>query len=219
MHACQRPLPCTVLALLLCLALCALPGCASKGGAQGPMPNLTRLAPRHLGEGSCVFVEVRGLNNGANEDLASLVTASLQSERGLVPADSRSEADAVVAIDVKDIYLCDTSGARLSGSQTLGNTLMGTVLGLGVGGIAGGRTGALVGAGAGALLGLGATAFDAKSDNTWAMVADVSIVRRGEQPAPEEHAVTAKGHGMTREESLAALKEQLAQDIVGCVRK
>ena len=219
MNASYRPLPCGVLAMLLCLALAMLPACSSKGGAQGPMPNLARLAPRHLGDGSSVFVEVRGMNDGANEDLASLVTASLQSERGLVPADSRNEADAVVDIEVKDIYLCDSTGARLSGSQALGNTLMGTILGLGVGGIAGGRTGALVGAGTGALLGLGASAFDAKSDNTWAMVTNVAVTRRGEEPAPEEHAVTAQGHGMERDESLAALKERLAQDIVACVRR
>lgn len=204
---------CAVMLALVCFSLAALAGCASTQTPQGPMPAASSLPSQEAGDASSVYVEVKSSDKSFNSDLASLVASTLQSDRGINPADSRGEADITIDITVRDIYLAASNGRSISGTQALGTTAVGTMLGLGVGSIAGGRSGALIGAGAGALLGLSASAVDAKSENTWAMRSTVTMQKKGGQPVTKEHAVTASGRGMDRSSAVHALEDKLAQDI------
>lgn len=210
MHS-GKPAVSAVLLALLCLTLFSLAGCASSQSPQGPVPASSALPQQEAGDASSVFVEVKSSDNSFNSDLASLVASTLQSDHGINPADSRKEADITIDITVNDVYLAASSGRRISGSQALGTTAVGTMLGLGVGSIAGGRSGALIGAGA--LLGLSASAADAKSENTWAMKSTVTMQKKSGEPVTKEHAVTASGRGMDRSSALHALEDKLAQDI------
>lgn len=194
-----------VLLALLCLTLFSLAGCASSQSPQGPVPASSALPQQETGDASSAFVEVKSSDNSFNSDLASLVASTLQSDHGINPADSRKEADITIDITVNDVYLAASSGRRISGSQALGTTAVGTMLGLGVGSIAGGRSGAL--------LGLSASAADAKSENTWAMKSTVTMQKKNGEPVTKEHAVTASGRGMDRNSALHALEDKLAQDI------
>ena len=212
MHS-GKPAVSAVLLALLCLTLFSLAGCASSQSPQGPVPASSALPQQEAGDASSVFVEVKSSDNSFNSDLASLVASTLQSDHGINPADSRKEADITIDITVNDVYLAASSGRRISGSQALGTTAVGTMLGLGVGSRAGGRRGALIGAGAGALLGLSASAADAKSENTWAMKSTVTMQKKSGEPVTKEHAVTASGRGMDRSSALHALEDKLAQDI------
>ena len=204
MHS-GKPAVSAVLLALLCLTLFSLAGCASSQSPQDPVPASSALPQQEAGDASSVFVEVKSSDSSFNSDLASLVASTLQSDHGINPADSRKEADITI--------LAASSGRRISGSQALGTTAVGTMLGLGVGSIAGGRSGALIGAGAGALLGLSASAADAKSENTWAMKSTVTMQKKSGEPVTKEHAVTASGRGMDRSSALHALEDKLAQDI------
>lgn len=204
MHS-GKPAVSAVLLALLCLTLFSLAGCASSQSPQGPVPASSALPQQEAGDASSVFVEVKSSDNSFNSDLASLVASTLQSDHGINPADSRKEADITIDITVNDVYLAASSGRRISGSQALGTTAVGTMLGLGVGSIAGGRSGAL--------LGLSASAADAKSENTWAMKSTVTMQKKSGEPVTKEHAVTASGRGMDRSSALHALEDKLAQDI------
>ena len=207
MHS-GKPAVSAVLLALLCLTLFSLAGCASSQSPQAPVPASSALPQQEAGDASSVFVEVKSSDSSFNSDLASLVASTLQSDHGINPADSRKEADITIDITVNDVYLAASSGRRISGSQALGTTAVGTMLGLGVG-----RSGALIGAGAGALLGLSASAADAKSENTWAMKSTVTMQKKSGEPVTKEHAVTASGRGMDRSSALHALEDKLAQDI------
>ena len=207
MHS-GKPAVSAVLLALLCLTIFSLAGCASSQSPQGPVPASSALPQQEAGDASSVFVEVKSGDSSFNSDLASLVASTLQSDHGINPADSRKEADITIDITVNDAYLAASSGRRISGSQALGTTAVGTMLGLG-----GGRSGALIGAGAGALIGLSASAADAKSENTWAMKSTVTMQKKGGEPVTKEHAVTASGRGMDRSSALHALEDKLAQDI------
>lgn len=204
MHS-GKPAVSAVLLALLCLTLFSLAGCASSQSPQGPVPASSALPQQEAGDASSVFVEVKSSDSSFNSDLASLVASTLQSDHGINPADSRKEADITIDITVNDVYLAASSGRRISGSQALGTTAVGTMLGLGVGSIAGGRSGAL--------LGLSASAADAKSENTWAMKSTVTMQKKSGEPVTKEHAVTASGRGMDRSSALHALEDKLAQDI------
>lgn len=204
MHS-GKPAVSAVLLALLCLTLFSLAGCASSQSPQGPVPASSALPQQEAGDASSVFVEVKSSDSSFNSDLASLVASTLQSDHGINPADSRKEADITIDITVNDVYLAASSGRRISGSQALGTTAVGTMLGLGVGSIAGGRSGAL--------LGLSASAADAKSENTWAMKSTVTMQKKSGAPVTKEHAVTASGRGMDRSSALHALEDKLAQDI------
>ena len=204
MHS-GKPAVSAVLLALLCLTLFSLAGCASSQSPQGPVPASSALPQQEAGDASSVFVEVKSSDNSFNSDLASLVASTLQSDHGINPADSRKEADITIDITVNDVYLAASSGRRISGSQALGTTAVGTMLGLGVGSIAGGRSGALIG--------LSASAADAKSENTWAMKSTVTMQKKSGEPVTKEHAVTASGRGMDRSSALHALEDKLAQDI------
>ena len=204
MHS-GKPAVSAVLLALLCLTLFSLAGCASSQSPQGPVPASSALPQQEAGDASSVFVEVKSSDNSFNSDLASLVASTLQSDHGINPADNRKEADITIDITVNDVYLAASSGRRISGSQALGTTAVGTMLGLGVGSIAGGRSGAL--------LGLSASAADAKSENTWAMKSTVTMQKKSGEPVTKEHAVTASGRGMDRSSALHALEDKLAQDI------
>ena len=206
MHS-GKPAVSAVLLALLCLTLFSLAGCASSQSPQGPVPASSALPQQEAGDASSVFVEVKSSDNSFNSDLASLVASTLQSDHGINPADSRKEADITIDITVNDVYLAASSGRRISGSQALGTTAVGTMLGLGVGSIAGGRSGA------GALLGLSASAADAKSENTWAMKSTVTMQKKSGEPVTKEHAVTASGRGMDRSSALHALEDKLATDL------
>lgn len=62
-------------------------------------------------------------------------------------------------------------------------------------------------------MGLGVTVAGADTRNTWALTADVTIARQGEDADPQAYSGTAQGMGMKREEAEAALKNTLGQDI------
>lgn len=180
------------------------------------MPAPCQLEARHVRTGGTTFVTVTGSDKQICDDLASLASASLQSERGLNPADSRAEADLAIDISIKDIYLAASEGAHLRASETLGTVGLGTMLGLAVG-ATGGRNSALLGAGIGAAAGLGASALDAKSKNTWAMTMSIAMGAPNKMPAPQPFAVTAQGVGLSRNDALTELKEDLAKKITASI--
>ncbi|MEF2808465.1 MAG: hypothetical protein U0N16_08590, partial [Desulfovibrio sp.] len=127
MHS-GKPAVSAVLLALLCLTLFSLAGCASSQSPQGPVPASSALPQQEAGDASSVFVEVKSSDNSFNSDLASLVASTLQSDHGINPADSRKEADITIDITVNDVYLAASSGRRISGSQALGTTAVGTML-------------------------------------------------------------------------------------------
>lgn len=210
------------LLVLLCLALCA--GCSSKNPDPGQgdpgqeNPGDTALPPFRAGDGQYVHVNVTGGDDAFNEDLASLVTASLQSDCGLQPAYTEGEADILVDVHVKDVSLAGVGERKIEGGRALANTAMGTSLGLAVGSIAGYRRGALIGAGLGAALGLGVTMADADSESVWQLSADVTMKRRGGKGKTVPYLKTAKGVNMQRDDAVFALKNSLSQDIAKAIR-
>ncbi len=206
-----------LLAALLCLLFSLLAACAASE-APPPAPDPSGLVRSPAAEGEYVHVKVRGASKAFNEDCASLVTGMLQSDCGLLPAAKQSEAAILIKVNVQDIALVSTEKGRISGRQALANTAVGTTLGLGLGGLAGRRTGALIGAGLGAALGLGITAADTQDRETWTLKAEVTISRAGHEGTPQAYATVAAGEGMDREAAETALKNRLAEDIVGCLK-
>lgn len=219
---CPSPFPswrrasvlCLPLALvLMALVLCA--GCSSREapygdpGASG-QPRLTAF-PAHADE--YVYVKVTGGEAAFNDDLSSLIVGYLQSDCSLIPADNRQSADIVIDVAVRDLALVAVGDREIDATRGLANTAMATTLGIAIGSLAGYREGALIGAGVGAAVGLGVTVAGADTRNTWALTADVTIARQGEDADPQAYSGTAQGMGMKREEAEAALKNTLGQDI------
>lgn len=201
--------------LLLCLCL-VLPGCASKNAPGGG--TIQDLSAFPASPDETVYITVTGGSKDFNDDLASLVAGSLQSELGLNPADRAADASLLVDVTVKDVYIAAIGGTKVDAGRALANTAMATTLGLAIGSIAGHREGALIGAGVGAAVGIGVTAIDADKEYLWQLDAEVSMHRRGEQASPQTYSTTAKGLGMERQDAEFALKNQLSEDVVRSLR-
>lgn len=190
-----------------------LAGCAGTRGAA----DLPELPAVELAGGRSVHVSVSG-PEPPSADLASLISASLQSERGLRLADSEREADAVVRVRIRDIFVADVSRQIVDPGAAFGRGATGTVLGATVGSLAGGRDGALWGALGGAALGLGVAVHESGgARNIWALKAEVSIAPRGATPAPSE-IVARSRPAERREDALPDLEDVLARAIVNAVR-
>ena len=175
--------PHRILSLLFLLLLSlALGACASHDARPAPEPGAP-LPAVTLERGDRVFIKIEN-GKSMTEDLHSMLTAYLQSERGLNPASDVKEADLVILVEIRDVW-ATSDGSRVSAGRTLGNVGTGTMLGVLLGGLVDGRGGAIVGAGIGATVGVGATLHDAGDSYTsWAMEAAVgTAARRQGQPA------------------------------------
>ncbi len=202
---------------LLCLCLCLLlPGCAGQNTQR--TGTIQDLAAFPASPDETVYIAVTGGSRDFNDDLASLMMGSLQSELGLIPADTPSEASLLVDVTVRDVYVAAIGGTRINAGRALANTAMATTLGLAIGSIAGDREGALIGAGIGAAVGIGVTAADADKEYLWQLDAEVSMRRHGEQASPQPYSTTAGGIGMERQDAEFALKNQLSEDVVRSLR-
>ncbi len=209
--------PRTLIVPIVLFCLLAL-GCAGKNSQDGSSGTIQPLPPYPASQNERVYVSVTGGTRDFNNDLSSLVVASLQSDLGLVPADSEGDANILIDIAVRDLYVAAIGGKKINGGHALANTAMATSLGIVIGSIAGDRDGALVGAGIGAAVGLGVTAMDADTDYTWQLDADVTMRRRGEKANPLPYSTTANGTNMERQDAEYALKNQLSVDVVNSLR-
>lgn len=209
--------PRTLIVPIVLFCLLAL-GCAGKNSQDGSSGTIQPLPPYPASQNERVYVSVTGGTRDFNNDLSSLVVASLQSDLRLVPADSEGDANILIDIAVRDLYVAAIGGKKINGGHALANTAMATSLGIVIGSIAGDRDGALVGAGIGAAVGLGVTAMDADTDYTWQLDADVTMRRRGEKANPLPYSTTANGTNMERQDAEYALKNQLSVDVVNSLR-
>lgn len=200
--------------LALCLVLLLSAGCA---GTQGSDTSLPPLPPVSLPEGSRAYVAVTGQDPPAS-DMASLVSAYLQSECNLRIADSPRDADAVVRLHIRDIFVSGTSRRIAEPGAAFSRGAVGTMLGATVGSLAGGRSGALWGAVGGAALGLGVAASETGgSNNIWAMKTDVEIAV-GRTPATSTEIVVHAQPAKRKEDALPALEDALARAVVRAFR-
>ena len=169
--------------------------------------------------GQSVFVDVSGGSASFNADLQSMLTAYLQSERELVPAETAKEADLTLRVVVEDVTPLGSRSTPASPGRTLGHAGTGAMLGALVGGSAGGGRGAAWGVGGGLLLGLGVSMLDGGTSNLWGMRAQVGVGKKGKQP-DTMHTVTvsAEGENMGRDASLPALEDKLSNEIVKAVK-
>ena len=209
--------PRTFIVPIVLFCLLAL-GCAGKNSQDGSSGTIQPLPPYPASQNERVYVSVTGGTRDFNNDLSSLVVASLQSDLGLVPADSEGDANILIDIAVRDLYVAAIGGKKINGGDALANKAMATSLGIVIGSFAGDREGALVGAGIGAAVGLGVTAMDADTDYTWQLDADVTMRRRGEKANPLPYSTTANGTNMERQDAEYALKNQLSVDVVNSLR-
>lgn len=214
-RASYGPWPLIVPLMIFCLLVL---GCAGQNSQNGGGGTIQGLPAYPASQNESVYVSVTGGTRDFNDDLSSLVVASLQSDLGLVPADSSRDADILIDIAVRDLYVAAIGGKKINGGRALANTAMATSLGIVIGSIAGDRDGALVGAGIGAAVGLGVTAMDADTDYTWQLDADVTMRRRGEKANPLPYSTTANGTNMERHDAEYALKNQLSVDVVNSLR-
>ena len=153
--------PHRILSLLFLLLLSlALGACASHEARPAPEPGAP-LPAVTLERGDRVFVTIEN-GKSMTEDLHSMLTAYLQSERGLNPAPDAGDADLVILVEIRDVW-ATSDGSRVSAGRTLGNVGTGTMLGVLLGGLVDGRGGAIVGAGINdvmyALCGVGLATF------------------------------------------------------------
>lgn len=207
----------SLLSVLLLLAL-ALSACASRDTRPAPAPGAP-LPAVTLEQGDRVFVQIEN-GKSMTEDLHSMLTAYLQSERGLNPASSAKEADLVILVEIRDVW-ATSDGSRVGAGRTLGNVGTGTMLGVLLGGLADGRTGAIVGAGIGAAVGVGATLHDSGGTSTsWAMEAAVGTAARRLPDKGSLHpvAVTSKGNPRSEAEAFAGLEDALCRKILDAIR-
>lgn len=225
------PLPTLLCLLLFCWAS---GGCAGRQDAdplsgQGtgadpalqapaePLPQ-TRVTP-----GQSLHVSVSGGNANLNADLQSMLTAYLQSERGLIPAEEPKQADILVRVRIEDIYPLGSKNEPLSAGKALGGAAAGAMLGLLVGSAVdvNGRSGAGWGAGGGALLGLGMALLDSRGKSkVWGLRAGVGISRDGLEPTDADLrrvTVSAEGADMGREDSLPALEDKLSLEVLNAL--
>ena len=214
-RASYGPWPLIVPLMIFCLLVL---GCAGQNSQNGGGGTIQGLPAYPASQNESVYVSVTGGTRDFNDDLSSLVVASLQSDLGLVPADSEGDANILIDIAVRDLYVAAIGGKKINGGHALANTAMATSLGIVIGSIAGDRDGALVGAGIGAAVGLGVTAMDADTDYTWQLDADVTMRRRGEKANPLPYSTTANGTNMERQDAEYALKNQLSVDMVNSLR-
>ena len=210
--------PHRILSLLFLLLLSlALGACASHDAHPAPEPGAP-LPAVTLERGDRVFIKIEN-GKSMTEDLHSMLTAYLQSERGLNPASDVKEADLVILVEIRDVW-ATSDGSRVSAGRTLGNVGTGTMLGVLLGGLVDGRGGAIVGAGIGATVGVGATLHDAGDSYTiWAMEAAVGTAARRIPDKDSLHtvAVTSRGNPRSKEEAFAGLEDALCRAILESV--
>ena len=202
--------PHRILSLLFLLLLSlALGACASHDARPAPEPGAP-LPAVTLERGDRVFIKIEN-GKSMTEDLHSMLTAYLQSERGLNPASDVKEADLVILVEIRDVW-ATSDGSRVSAGRTLGVLL---------GGLVDGRGGAIVGAGIGATVGVGATLHDAGDSYTsWAMEAAVGTAARRIPDKDSLHtvAVTSRGNPRSKEEAFAGLEDALCRAILESIR-
>ena len=200
----------------------SLTACASKQPVTNIEPSET-LPTVNAQSGQPVFVEVKGGTDSVNEDLHSMLTAYLQSERGLSPVETLKEARVVVAVNLGDTVPLGTSDRPMSGTQGLAGAATGAGLGALLGSLSGSYRGTGIGAGVGALLGLGVVWLDNKGKNhAWAMRARVGIRTDGVMPGDTDTralVVTADGANMNEKEILPGLEDALCRKIVEAIRQ
>ena len=191
--------PHRILSLLFLLLLSlALGACASHDARPAPEPGAP-LPAVTLERGDRVFIKIEN-GKSMTEDLHSMLTAYLQSERGLNPASDVKEADLVILVEIRDVW-ATSDGSRVSAGRTLGNVGTGTLLGV--------------------LLGVGATLHDAGDSYTsWAMEAAVGTAARRIPDKDSLHtvAVTSRGNPRSKEEAFAGLEDALCRAIVESIR-
>ena len=225
--SCRHVLPLLTLALCCLLAACAGRQAGDAGtmpdgttahppeGSQGPFDPLPRVAVK---SGQSVHVAVSGGEPNLNADLQSMLTAYIQSERGLAPADAAKDADILVRVRIED-----SKNEPVSAGKALGGAATGAMLGMLLGGAVNvnGRSGAGWGAGGGALLGLGVALLDSHGKSkVWGMRARVGISPDGREPAEADMrqvAVSAEGADMGREDSLPALEDKLSLEVLNAL--
>lgn len=230
--SCRHVLPLLTLALCCLLAACAGRQAGDAGtmpdgttahppeGSQGPFDPLPRVAVK---SGQSVHVAVSGGEPNLNADLQSMLTAYIQSERGLAPADAAKDADILVRVRIEDIYPLGSKNEPVSAGKALGGAATGAMLGMLLGGTVNvnGRSGAGWGAGGGALLGLGVALLDSHGKSkVWGMRARVGISPDGREPAEADMrqvAVSAEGADMGREDSLPALEDKLSLEVLNAL--
>lgn len=230
--SCRHVLPFLALTLCCLLAACAghqtgaagaMPdGTASQDpqGSLGPFDPLPRVAVK---SGQSVHVAVSGGEPNLNADLQSMLTAYIQSERGLTPADAAKDADILVRVRIEDIYPLGSKNEPVSAGKALGGAATGAMLGMLLGSAVdvNGRSGAGWGAGGGALLGLGVALLDSHGKSkVWGMRARVGINPDGREPAEADMrrvAVSAEGADMGREDSLPALEDKLSLEVLNAL--
>ena len=116
--------PHRILSLLFLLLLSlALGACASHDARPAPEPGAP-LPVVTLERGDRVFIKIEN-GKSMTEDLHSMLTAYLQSERGLNPASDVKEADLVILVEIRDVW-ATSDGSRVSAGRTLGNVGTGT---------------------------------------------------------------------------------------------
>lgn len=230
--SCRHALPFLALALCCLLAACAGRRVGDAGtmpdgttaqvpqGSQSPFAPLPRVAVK---SGQSVHVAVSGGEPNLNADLQSMLTAYIQSERGLAPADAADGADILVRVRIEDIYPLGSKNEPVSAGKALGGAATGAMLGMLLGSAVdvNGRSGAGWGAGGGALLGLGVALLDSHGKSkVWGMRARVGISPDGREPAEADMrqvAVSAEGADMGREDSLPALEDKLSLEVLNAL--
>lgn len=203
-----------LLILLLCLGACASHDARPAPELGAPLPAVS------LERGDRVLVRIEN-GKGMADDLHSMITAYLQSERGLNPASGVAEADLVILVDIRDVWPT-SDGSRVSAGRALGTVGTGTMMGVLLGGLADGRSGALVGAGIGATVGMGATLYDqadASASTSWAMEAAVGMAARRlpDKDSLRRVAVTSRGDARSKDEAFAGLEDALCRIILEAV--
>ncbi|WP_297137367.1 hypothetical protein [uncultured Desulfovibrio sp.] len=187
--------PHRILSLLFLLLLSlALGACASHDARPAPEPGAP-LPAVTLERGDRVFIKIEN-GKSMTEDLHSMLTAYLQSERGLNPASDVKEADLVILVEIRDVW-ATSDGSRVSAGRTLGNV------------------------GTGTMLGVGATLHDAGDSYTsWAMEAAVGTAARRIPDKDSLHtvAVTSRGNPRSKEEAFAGLEDALCRAILESIR-
>lgn len=221
---------------LLCLLLfCVLAGaCAGRrdaeplsgqGAGSEPLPQapLEPLPQTPARPGQSLHVSVSGGDANLNTDLQSMLTAYLQSERGLIPTEEARQADILVRVRIEDIYPLGSKNEPISAGKALGGAATGAMLGMLLGSAVdvNGRSGAGWGAGGGVLLGLGVSLLDSYGKSkVWGLRARVGISRDGREPTDAELrrvTVSAEGADMGREDSLPALEDKLSLEILNAL--
>lgn len=223
----SSPFPALSCLLFLCLlaGACAgrdaYPPSGQGGGADPALQTPGEpLPPTRTKPGQSLHVSVSGGDANLNADLQSMLTAYLQSERGLIPTEEPGQADILVRVRIEDIYPLGSKNEPISAGKVLGGAATGAMLGLLAGSAVNvnGQSGAGWGVGGGALLGLGISLLDSRGKSkVWGLRAQVGISRDGREPTDAELrrvTVSAEGADMGREDSLPALEDKLSLEVL-----